>query len=274
MDKSKPRVLRRILLGELSARRLLYSAAFIYGSLALFAYFGANRLLFQPHPKSYSLGPDILTINAGGVRIAAKYLESTGARYTLLVSHGNAEDLGDLGGFLARLHALGVNVLAYDYEGYGASEGSPSEARVYADIDAVYTFLTVERGVPPGQIIAYGRSLGGGAAVDLASRKPVGGLILESTFMSAFRVVTRVPLFLGDPFQNLAKMPRVRCPVLVMHGKRDSLISIRHGEALFDAAPEPKRSLWVEEAAHADLPFVTGPEYEAAIQELLRLAGR
>jgi fermentation-respiration switch protein FrsA (DUF1100 family) len=273
MDEARRRLLRRLFVGELSGKRFLRSAAFIYGTLAVFAYFGSDRLIFQPHPPGYSLGPGVLTIDAGGVRIAARYLESPGARYTLLVSHGNAEDLGDLTELLARLRDVGVNVLAYDYEGYGASGGSASEARVYADVDAAYTYLTTERGVPPGRIIAYGRSLGGGAAVDLASRRPIGGLILESTFMSIFRVITRVPIFPGDKFQSLAKMPRVRCPVLVMHGKRDALIPIRHGEALLAAAPGPKLSLWVDEAEHADLPFVAGREYEAAILELLRLAG-
>jgi fermentation-respiration switch protein FrsA (DUF1100 family) len=271
MDEARRRLLRRLFVGELSVRRFVGSAVFIYGSLAVFAHFGSDRLIFQPHPPGYSLGPDVLTIDAGGVKVAARYLESQGARYTMLVSHGNAEDLGDLGGLLARLRAIGVNVLAYDYEGYGASEGAASEARVYADIDAAYTYLTTERGVAPGRIIAYGRSLGGAAAVDLASRRPIGGLILESTFTSAFRVITRVPLFPGDKLRNLAKMPQVRCPVLVMHGKRDSLISIEHGEALFHAAPGLKLSLWVDGADHADVPFVAGREYEAAVLELLRL---
>lgn len=258
-------------MGELSAKRLLKSAAFIYGSLALFAHFGSDRLIFQPHSAGYTLGPGLVTIDASGTPIAARFLETPGARYTILVSHGNAEDLGDLTGLLSRLQAIGVNVLAYDYEGYGASAGSPSEERVYADVDAAYTYLTTARGVPPGRIIAYGRSLGGGAAVDLASKRAIGGLILESTFMSAFRVMTRVPLFPGDKFQNLAKMPRVRCPVLVMAGRRDALISIHHGEALFAAAPGPKLSLWVDGAEHANVPYVAGPDYEAAIRELLRL---
>jgi fermentation-respiration switch protein FrsA (DUF1100 family) len=258
---------------RISPRRLLASAAFIYGSVALFGYLGSDRLLFQPHPAGYSLGPGVLSLDAGGKRIAARYLETPGAQHTLLVSHGNAEDLGDLGHLFTRLAALGVNVLAYDYEGYGVSEGSPSEARVYADVDAAYAYLTTQRGVPPGRIIAYGRSLGGGPAVDLASRKPVGGLILEATFMSAFTVMTGAPIFPGDKFRNLAKMPRVRCPVLVMHGKRDGLIALRHGEALFAAAPGPKLSLWVDGADHADVPYVAGSEYEAAIRRLLGLVG-
>lgn len=265
--------MRRLFVGELSWKRLGKSVAFIYGSLTVFALVVSDRLIFHPHPPRYSLGPGWLTIDAGGVPIAARHLTTPGARYTLLVSHGNAEDVGDMSEMLARLQGLGVNVLAYDYEGYGRSGGAPSEARVYADVDAAYTYLTTTQGVRPGHIIAYGRSLGGGAAVDLASKRPLGGLILESTFMSTFRVMTRYPIFLGDKFKNLAKMPSVRCPVLVMHGRRDGLIPIAHGEALLAAAKGPKLSLWVDEAEHADLPFVTGPAYEAAIRELLRLVG-
>jgi fermentation-respiration switch protein FrsA (DUF1100 family) len=91
--------------------------------------------------------------------------------------------------------------------------------------------------------------------------------------MSAFTVMTGAPIFPGDKFRNLAKMPRVRCPVLVMHGKRDGLIALRHGEGLFAAAPGPKLSLWVDGADHADVPYVAGSEYEAAIRRLLGLVG-
>jgi hypothetical protein len=172
---------------------------------------------------------------------------------------------------IERLQGLGFAVLAYDYEGYGESGGTPSEEAVIRDIEAAYAYLTEQRGVPPGRIIAYGRSLGGGPSVDLASREPIGGLILESTFMSVFRVITRVPLFPGDRFKNLEKMERVGCPVLVMHGKSDSLISFRHGEALLAAARGPKRSLWVDAAGHGDLPFAAGGAYDAAIGDFARL---
>jgi abhydrolase domain-containing protein 17 len=206
-------------------------------------------------------------------RLAACSSWSVGERpYTILLSHGNAEDLGDLAPLLERLQALGANVLAYDYEGYGVSDGAPSEARLYADVDAAYRYLTVERGVPPEDVIAYGRSLGGGPSVDLASRRPLGGLVLESAFTSVFRVVTRVPIFPGDELRNLSKMGRVRCPVLVMHERRDPVIPFHHGEALFAAAPGPKLRLWVDAEGHADMASVAGDDYDRAIGDLLRLA--
>jgi abhydrolase domain-containing protein 17 len=273
MEEKTKRLLLRLFVGELSWKRLASSVAFVYGSLAAFAYLGSDRILFQPHAASYAAGGDVIMLDAGaGVRIAARHLESPGARFTILVSHGNAEDLGDLAPLLEQLRALGASVLAYDYEGYGLSGGAPSEARLYADVDAAYRYLTVERGVAPENVIAYGRSLGGGPSVDLASRMPLGGLVLESAFTSVFRVVTRVPIFPGDKLVNLPKMDRVRCPVLVLHERRDPVIPFHHGEALFAAAPGPKLRLWVDEEGHADVANVAGAEYDRSLRELLRLA--
>lgn len=264
--------IKRWVVGEISFRRFVRSAAFLYGSLCLMACVLPDHLLYQPHPPAYADSRAITKLRtASGPRISARFDPVPGARLAVIMSHGNAEDLDDVRWFVQRWNALGVSVLTYDYEGYGTSEGKPSERRLYEDIDAAYEHLTGALGVPPERVLLYGRSLGGGPTVDLAARKPVAGVVLESTFMSAFRVVTRVRLLPWDQFESLAKMPRLRCPVLVLHGTEDRLIPIAHGRALFDAAPGPKRALWVEGAAHADLPFVAGDRYEAAIRELLAL---
>jgi hypothetical protein len=176
MNERTKRLWKRILVGELSVKRLVLAALFIYCSLLAFALLGADQILFQPHPPGYTRDEGLLFLETeGGARIAARHFTAPGARYTILFSHGNAEDLGDIEPLLLRLQALGLDVIAYDYEGYGQSEGRPSEARVYADIDAVYRYLTEQRGVPSERILAYGRSLGGGPSVDLASREPLGG---------------------------------------------------------------------------------------------------
>lgn len=272
MNEARRRFWKRILIGELSVKRLAGSVAFIYGTLAVFALLGSDRILFQPHAPSAARGDGETMIHAaGGARIAVRLEETPGARYTILLSHGNAEDVADMAPLTERLRGLGASVLTYDYEGYGHSEGSPSEARVYADIDAAYAYLTEERKIPPRRVVLYGRSLGGGPSVDLASRRPVGGLILESTFTSAFRVITRIPLFPGDRFQSLSKMDRVTCPVLILHGRRDRVIPFHHGEALFAAARGAKRALWLDGADHGDVPFVEEERYDDAIRGLLSL---
>ena len=231
-------------------------------------YFFADLLAFQPHPTSYRDDDRFVKIaTPDGVRLTALYLPNAQARYTLLFSHGNAEDLGDNLEFLQGLQKANFAVLAWDYRGYGASEGTPSEETLYSDQQAVYGYLLRELKTPPERIIVLGRSLGSVAAVDLAARQPVAGLILEGGLISGQRVLFPVPLFPFDRFRNLEKMGRVRCPVLVIHGTADNVIPFRHGEALFRAAHEPKRNWWVQNAGHNDLAYQAGPEYGRKLQE-------
>ncbi len=274
MKDSTRRWLKRWVIGELSLRRFARSILFIYGSLAALTFLLEDRLLFRPHhPASYVDAPEIRKLTSGRFQISTRYIEHPGARYTILYSHGNAEDIEDIAVLLEPFQGLGVSVLAYDYAGYGTSEGAPSERQLYQDIDAAYRYLVEDRGVSPLHIVLYGRSIGSGPSVDLASRRPVGGLILESAFTSAFRVATRVSLLPWDRFDNLEKMRRVRCPVLVMHGTEDTLIPLHHGQALFDAVVGHKQSLWVVGGAHGDLPIVAGDRFVASVREFLGTIG-
>lgn len=193
-----------------------------------------------------------------GVRISAVYLPNPDARFTPLCTHGNAEDIGQTVRVLDLMRQHGFAVFAYDYRGYGTSEGTPSEARCYQDADAIYQYLVETLHVPPDRIIIYGRSLGGAMATYTASRHPAAGLILESSFTTAFRVVTRVPLTPFDKFRNVDRIGQVRCPVLIIHGRQDEVIPFAHGEQLFAAANQPKLNLWVDAAHHNDLPWTAG----------------
>jgi fermentation-respiration switch protein FrsA (DUF1100 family) len=202
-----------------------------------------------------------------GETISAKFYENDAAAFTILFSHGNAEDIGTIESFILRLRESGFAVLVYDYHGYGTSEGSPSEDNTYRDIEAVYDYLIEKRKIPADKIILQGRSLGGGAAVDLASRQPVGGLILESTFTSASRVLTNIKIIPFDRFENINKIASVKCPVLVIHGKKDWTIPFHHGEQLYAAAKEPKTSLWIDSAGHNNLFNVASGAYLNAIRD-------
>jgi hypothetical protein len=170
---------------------------------------------------------------------------------------------------LETLTTTGAAVFAYDYQGYGTSDGHPSEQGAYADINAAYTYLTEELAIAPERIIIHGRSVGGGPSVDLASREPVGGLIIESSFTSAFRTVLPIPLLPFDKFHNLSKLEQVDCPVLIIHGTEDRTIPLWHGERLFERAPEPKTFFPVAGAGHNDLVDVAGDRYVQAIQEFI-----
>ena len=264
--------LRKLFIGELSWKRLVRSLLLIYTFFALYVFFRADSMIFLPQPASY---PDTKTSLKLSVtqteQISAIYLPNSQATHTLLYIHGNAEDLGDIRPLLDRLHGWGFSVFAYDYRGYGTSDGNPSERNAYQDADAAYAYLTQQLKIPPEQIIVYGRSVGGGSAVDLATRHPVSGLILESTFTSAFRVVVPFPILPFDKFSNLDKLRKVHCPVLVMHGQADQTIPIQHGQRLYEAAREPKMSLWVAEAGHNDLDLVAGERYQRTLVAFQRL---
>jgi len=257
------RTVGRLLWGDFSWRRVAVSAPLVYALLAGAAWLGSDWLIFQPRPSSYRDGPEILKLEAGPNRewFSARYQPCPGARYTVLFSHGNGEDMGDMAWLTEGLLQNGFAVMAYDYRGYGTSPGRPSERGTYDEIEAVFRYLTGPLGVPPARVIVFGRSVGGGPSVELACRHRVGALVLESAFVSAFRVVTRWTLFPFDKYRNLEKLAQVRCPVFVIHGRRDGVVPFWHGQALYEAAAPPKRRYWVDEAGHNDLAAVAGPAY-------------
>ncbi|MGA2648317.1 MAG: alpha/beta hydrolase [Candidatus Sulfotelmatobacter sp.] len=247
----------------------------IYLIALLVAVFFSERLIFQPQQAGYRDNAAILKLTSSdGAKISATYLPNPDATFTVLFSHGNAEDIGDDEPLLERIRAAGFAVLAYDYQGYGTSEGKPTERHAYDDEDAAYNFLVQTMHIQPTKIIALGRSVGSGPAAELASRRPVAGLILESAFTSAFRVMTRVSVFPFDRFDNLPKVKKVHRPVLIIHGTQDSVINVVHGRELFAAANEPKQALWVEGANHNDVAFVGGALYSDALKAFAILIQR
>ena len=254
------------------ARSVASIAVVVYACLFVYGYAFADKLIFQPHASSYrDSGRIIKLISGDGVTISAVFLPAPAARYTILYSHGNAEDLGEILPDLQEIQRMGFSVLAFDYHGYGTSEGRPSERAAYQDEDAAYDYLVKTERVPASRIIALGRSLGGGTAVDLGSRRPLGGLIVQSSFVSAFRAMTHVPIVPFDEFRNVAKIGQVHCPVLVIHGRADKVIALWHGERLFREANEPKRAFWVEGAGHDDLFEVAGASYTTALRSSVAL---
>ncbi len=252
----------------------LLAIALAYASLALFAWFLSDRLIFLPPSSTYTARDlPVKLVPVGAVRrIAVLYLPNPAAIHTLIFSHGNGEDLGHNRFFLEALRDAGFAVLAYDYRGYGLSAGgAPGERATYEDIDTVYDYATRELAISPHALVVHGRSVGTGPSVHLAATRPVGGLILESGFTSAFRVLTVVPLLPFDRFPNLRRLREVRVPVLVMHGTRDEVIPYRMGRQLFEAAAEPKASLWIDGAGHNDFAAVAGARYWQALRQFSAL---
>ncbi|MBW8002705.1 MAG: alpha/beta hydrolase [Planctomycetes bacterium] len=268
MDRNK---VKKLLLGDLTILRLIRSIAFIYIAVAVFVYFCSDGMIFLPQPSSYKDGPNILKIKTkSGKLISALYLPNPKAEFTIIYSHGNAEDLGDIRFILERFNLKGFSVLAFDYQGYGTSTGKPSQKNAYQDIETLYQYLTEQLNTPPNRIIAMGRSIGSAVASHLASKYPIAGLILQSPPTSAFRVITRIPLLPFDKFNNLRHIKKITCPVLVIHSSDDNIIPTWHGRKVFKKANEPKFSLWVNNAGHNDdIARIAGSAYWQKIQKLI-----
>ncbi|XP_062221699.1 uncharacterized protein LOC133921017 [Phragmites australis] len=197
-----------------------------------------------------------------GTRVVAAFWRHPAARLTLLYSHGNAADLGQMVGLFLELRAhLRVNIMSYDYSGYGASTGKPSEYNTYYDIEAVYDCLKKEYGIEEEDLILYGQSVGSGPTLHLASRlEKLRGVVLHSGILSGIRVLYPVKVTLWfDIFKNIDKIKQVDCPALVIHGTADDIVDFSHGKRLWELAKEKYEPLWIKGGGHCNLE--TYPEY-------------
>ena len=247
--------------------QIIVVAALLYVALCLLALVMARPMMFPAPPASYDKTfPTVTLRTVDGLAVSGLFLDNPTAERTLLFSHGNGEDIGWAKEFLEELRDLGFSVFAYDYPGYGLSEGAPSEDGCYQAAEAAYRYLVDERGIDPSTLVLYGRSLGGGPSLELAVRQPVAGIILESSFVSAFRVMTRIQIFPFDRFRNLDKIPTINCPSLIIHGERDEVVPFWHGQRLHEAAAEPKTFLPLPNTSHNDVSLVGGAAYFEAIR--------
>lgn len=239
----------------------------LYILTGLVAHFISPRLIFPTFPSSYQASDFPLLLQTdSGLNIPASYLPNPEATFTVLYSHGNGEDLGDIQPTLKKFQNRGYRVFAYEYPGYGLADGKASVSNTFAAARAAYLYLTQDLQIDPQTLLLYGRSLGSGPSHYLAQNFPVGGLILDGAFVSTYRVMTHYPLVPGDKFQNLRRIRQLEIPILVIHGKQDETVPFWHGEVLYRQAPEPKQYLWVEEAGHNDLEEVAGDDYWSALK--------
>jgi len=166
----------------------------------------------------------------------------------LLLLHGNMGNVSHRLPYYQAWLELGVNVFAFDYRGFGCSEGRPSEDGTYLDAQAAVAWLA-KRGFSPSQIVVLGKSLGGGIASELLLREPLAGLILQSTFTSIPDVGCE--LFPWLPvrrwhtikYATIEKLPRITKPVLIAHCRQDDLVGFHHAERNYQVANEPKMLL-------------------------------
>ncbi len=236
-------------------------SALSYGGMVVYLLANEPRMVFQPTsyggreqiPIADSLGLAIETRRispAPGIELATWIVRSADPAGPWLVTcHGNAGNITLLKRqrFYADAVRHGINVVAFDYRGFGASSDSaPTELGLYQDARSVYTYVRDTIGIDPARIVIYGHSLGGGVATELAVTVPAAGLILEGTFLSVPSVAKgRYPYLpietlAENRFDNQAKLGRLRMPLLVMHARADGTIPFAHGAELYRGAPDPK----------------------------------
>ena len=242
------------------------------------------RLTFYP-TRSYPATPRSLGLPFEDVRLSAGdgvvlhgwfipgAIHASGARITLLVFHGNAENIGGGLDLAVRARTAGYSLLLVDYRGYGESTGQPSESGLYRDGRAALAYLRTRPDVDASRIVVWGRSIGSAVAVALAAGDAAtrpstkdgsvlpAGVILESPFSSATDLLRDGGhwLLLGLSrfgtyrFDSAARMPRVVSPILIIHGTADDIVPIASGRRLFDLAPGRRTFVPIEGGGHNDL---------------------
>lgn len=244
-----------------------------------------SKRAFLPPPSTYSSTLESIEWAEGedGTRIPYVFFSHPDATNTILFSHGNAEDLGDLQAWMRYLSIqLKVNACAYDYPGYGicCPDEAASEEGCYRAVEIMFEHL-LGKGIPAQSILLWGRSLGSGPTVHLAHKLSIvpsrsndllsclgndhmpdmdcghsliGGVILQSPIASAIRVVSSALAFrVFDIFENIHKIDVVRPPVMIVHGKKDMVVPFEHGVQLYQACKSGFRFLPLEDAGHNDI---------------------
>lgn len=240
-------------------------------------YFPERALTATPAQAGLAYEPVRFT-SADGVALSGWFIPAPKARATLLFCHGNAGNISHRLESIRQFHQLGLNVFIFDYRGYGASEGVPTEAGTYRDAEAARRYLVEARGVAPEHIVYFGRSLGAAIAAWLATQHPPRALIVESAF-------TSVPDFGAEiypwlPVRLIARLRyptreylrSVQAPVLVVHSRDDEIVSFRHAEKLYESANSPKELLEIR-GGHNDGFLVSGAQYTRRLDDFLRRAG-
>jgi len=255
---------------------LLAPRAWLTASLLVFVFLMfqqlVDRLVYYPMP--YPQGDWNLQTQAGaqdlwltaqdGIRLNAWWFPKPGSPFATLFLHGNAGNVTHRIDHADAVQSAGSAILVVDYRGYGKSNGHPSERGLGLDADAGYEALR-KLGYHPHQVLLHGESLGTAVAVELASRRPCAGLILESPLSSLGDIASTVLPLIGPlvarGFNTKTIIKRVRTPLLVIHGDADEIVPFSQGEAVFAAATAPKEFWRIPGAHHNDLLHFAGDRY-------------
>lgn len=245
-------------------KTIAWTIVIFYVVVILLLYALQTKLIFYPGKlspdykfKTRDPAHEVSLITSDGQTINGLFFKNR-LPDVILYFHGNAGDLSGWQHVAEDFTTHGFNFLIIDYRGYGKSSGEISEEGFYLDAEAAYQFLRTQ-GFDPQNILIYGRSIGSGVAVDLASKQECKGLILESPFSRMATLANeKFPfffpsLYLRYRFDNLEKLKNVRCPLILLHGSDDTLIPPSHSQLLFDSYSGKKKMIIVDKGAHNDL---------------------
>lgn len=207
-------------------------------------FFPSRSILATPKQSNLDY-EDVYFKTQDGIKLNGWLIKHPRAKATVVFFHGNAGNLSDRIGKLSLFHKMGVNIFAVDYRGYGNSQGKPTEKGIYADGQAAFDYLLGRSDIDPKSIVAYGASLGGVVAIDLAVHRPLAGLIVDSSFSSAPDMAKIIYPFLPTFFMqvkmdSISKIRKVEIPKLFLHSEEDETVPLALGLKLYKAAPAPK----------------------------------
>lgn len=267
---------------------LLPAILVVYLALApRFAHKVYRPMLFKALPMAEDFpAPTVNRIKAdefqlvgrGGEKTVGWYFRLPGASHTVIFSHGNGGNMSTKLALIEGLLTVGLSVLAYDYSGYGKSTGLPDTAKVCENAMDAYEFLVRQNAVKPEEIILYGESLGGAVSADLASKRSVCALIIQSAFLSLEEIAKeKMPLLqlypewlFPEPRLNTGRaLEKLSLPLLIMHAVDDPVVPYRHGQRLFERAQEPKRFVSIEVEGHSNFHAEEQELFCAAIKSFL-----
>ena len=260
----------------------------LVGVVIFICFYSQIENFFVFHPQTeLDMTPDRMGLHhesiffdaADGTKLHGWFFPLSGKSLVILFCHGNAGNISHRLHNIQELLKKGFQVFIFDYRGFGKSNGSPSREGVYLDGLAAYDYLRNRLGIPPNRIILFGRSLGAAVATEIAAKRKVNRLILESAFTSTKAMARTMPLFaLLSPFlpahyNNLKKIEHITIPKLIIHGNRDEIIPFTMGEQLFEAGPEPKAFYAIEGAGHNDTWVIGGKKYFETLKQFIRNDG-
>lgn len=251
----------------------------IYLVCVVLLYFFQAQLIFHPGKlaanfafESNGGGREVFIRTDDGETINGLFFKGP-KQQVILYFHGNAGDLSGWQFVAEDFFSTGYSVLIIDYRGYGKSTGRISENGFYQDADAAWRYLTAEKKIPAADIIIYGRSIGTGVAVQLASENRCRGLVLEAPYTSLAALANeKLPMFfpsliLRFRFDNLSKINDVKCPVIFIHGTADELIPGSHSHKIAERFSGKKKLITIAGGAHNDLNSY--PEYDLFLAETI-----